>query len=126
MTATPDAFSTADLEAMLADAPLDITDYPKQETEDERKARIIDIASELVNSLSTNMSDDDAAILHKTVLHMIVSHMIGWHTTVSESNFNDDETRSAICWARDAGKFQAILCILDTIRVSDDDFTCTV
>ena len=126
MTATPDAFSTADLEAMLADAPLDITDYPKQETEDERKARIIGLAEELVNNMANDLEGEDAAILHKVVLHMITSHMIGWHTTVSEHNINRDETRNGIGWARDAGKFQAILCILDTIGVSDDDFTCTV
>ena len=32
MTATPDSFSTADLEALLKDAPKDITDLPVEET----------------------------------------------------------------------------------------------
>ena len=35
----------------------------------------------------------------------------------------DGEHSAALGWARDAGKFQSILNILDTVEVCDDDFT---
>ena len=56
----------------------------------------------------------------------ILDRMVEWHTNVSQSLIEQGETRSAIGWARDAGKFQAALNILSTIQVSDDDLTCLV
>ena len=121
MTATPDSFSMADLEAFLSDAPQDITD---QEPVD-RKTHLIEISENAIQNVVEPLNGEDAAQVHKIILHIIVTHMIEWHSKVSASAFSDGETMAAIGWARDAGKFQAIANILDTIEVGDDDFTCT-
>jgi len=125
MTATPDAFSTADLEAMLANAPTDITDLASNEAEDtdDRVQRLIAIAEAAVNDVTDDLDGRDAAQVHKIMLHMMIARFCEWHIEVAE-RANEHCTRSAMGWARDAGKFQAIMNILSTIEVDEDDFTC--
>ena len=128
MTATPDSFSTADLEALLKDAPKDITDVPVEETPAEetpeaRQKRLIAAAQAAMNDLSEGLEGVDVAQAHKVLIHLIVERFMAWHSKVSVEN--DDLTPIArLCWARDAGKFQAVGNILDTIGLDEDDFTC--
>ena len=63
--------------------------------------------------------------IHKIMLHMIVANMIEWHSKVALQLIELAEPMHSIQWARDAGKWQAIMNILETIEVSDDDQTCT-
>tara|TARA_R100001224_G_scaffold111071_1_gene90503 strand:- start:1236 stop:1598 length:363 start_codon:yes stop_codon:yes gene_type:complete len=64
--------------------------------------------------------------VHKIMLHMIVANMCEWHSKVSLQLIESGEPDHSIQWARDAGKWQAIMNILDTISVSDDDQTCVI
>jgi hypothetical protein len=61
----------------------------------------------------------DSPVIHKVMLHMIIDNMLMWHRTVGEKLDNHS-------WSCDAGKFQAIANIIDTISVSDFDFTCDI
>ena len=65
----------------------------------------------------------NSPVVHKLMIMMIVQRFMEWHSNCSERMFDDGETRSAICWARDAGKFQALANIIDSISVGPDDFT---
>lgn len=119
MTATPDSFSMADLEALMENAPSEpevITDPEEQAQE-----RIVSIAEDALN-FATELSA--GPVVHKVMLHMIAQKMMQWHTDIGARMMDDGEYRSAMGWSRDAGKFQAILNILDTISVDNDDFTC--
>ena len=128
MTATPDSFSSIDLAKLLENAPLDIVDREPetQESDNDRQSRLIDIATNAIQSVTEDLDGAEAAQVHKVILHMLVDHMIEWHSKVSHHLIDDREAMAAIGWARDAGKFQAIANILATIECGDDDFTCTV
>ncbi len=123
MTATPDSFSTADLEALLKDAPKDITDVPVEETAETREKRLVAAAEKAMQDLTEGLEGVDVAQAHKVLIHMIVERFMAWHSRMSVEN--DELTPIArLCWARDAGKFQAVGNILDTIGLDEDDFTC--
>ena len=121
MTATPDSFSMADLEALMekAQPEPEVTTDPEKQAE----SRIISIAEDALN-FATELSE--GPIVHKVMMHMIAEKMMMWHTNISNQMMDRGDTHSAIGWARDAGKFQAIMNILDTVSVDNDDFTCTV
>ena len=125
MTATPDSFSLSDLQAMLADAPLDITDR-EPESNNDRQSRLVEIAENAIESLTNELDGGEAAQVHKIILHMLTDHMIEWHSKVAHELIKQGEDIAPIGWARDAGKFQAIANILATIECGDNDFTCTV
>lgn len=83
---------------------------------------------EEVEALAQQILDEsfetcDSPLLHKIIMIMICSNMLAWHTKMSQRAFKIGGTSPAISWARDAGKFQAILNILDTISVDEDDPT---
>ena len=128
MTATPDSFSMSDLEAMLQDAPKDITDIQPEASEDsdERADRLTRLASQALDDLIEGMDGQDAAQTEKAILHMISAKMLEWHSRVGVRLADEGDHRAAMGWLRDAGKFQAVLNILDTIGVGPDDFTCAV
>ena len=54
---------------------------------------------------------------------MIANNMLMWHSKMGENFAKSGDGEQAMGWLRDAGKFQAILNILDTISVGPDDFT---
>ena len=128
MTATPDSFSMSDLEALLQDAPQDITDIQPEASEDsdERAERLTRLAAQALDALIDEMDGVDAAQTEKAILHMIAEKMLEWHSRVGARLAEDGDIRSAMGWHRDAGKFQAVINILDTIGVGPDDFTCAV
>ena len=122
MTATPDSFSMADLEALLENAPAEpeVTTDPDNQGEE----YILSVAQEALEYATERSS---GPIVHKAMLHMITAKMMQWHTSIAAEMVDSGNIQSAIGWARDAGKFQAIMNILDTISVDeDDDFTCAV
>ena len=125
MTATPDAFSTADLEALLENALPDVTSETEDQEDDSRIRRLCTIAESAINDVADVLDGKDTAQVHKVMIHMLIQRMFEWHTSVSEHAVRDGDTQKiALGWARDAGKFQAIMNILTTIEVGDDDFTC--
>ena len=115
----PDAFSTEELQRMLAEAQPEpeVTTDPDLQSEE----YICDIAQEAIE-LATDKSA--GPMVHKVILHQIVGHMIDWHSKMAQEFMEERNYDSAIAWSRDAGKFQAIMNILSTISVDNDDFTC--
>ena len=118
----------SDLEAMLQDAPRDITDIQPEASEDtdEREDRLTKLAAQALDALTDPLDGQDAAQVEKVILHLIATKMVEWHSRVGYRIAEDGDLKSAMGWHRDAGKFQAILNILDTITVGPDDFTCCV
>ena len=122
MTPTPDSFSMADLEALLENAPAEpeVTVDPDNQSQE----YILSVAQEALE-LATERSS--GPLVHKVMLHMIAEKMLQWHTSMSADLMGEGAYIPAMGWARDAGKFQAIMNILDTITVDEDnDFTCCV
>ena len=89
------------------------------------QSQIVDLARALTEEATDNCPNP---IIHKVMLEVIISNMIHWHSVTGGSIITDDgdDVVQATAWLRDAGKFQAIANILDTINVGPDDFTCTV
>ena len=106
---------------MLAEAQPEpeVTTDPDLQSEE----YICEIAQEALD-LATDKSS--GPMVHKVMLHKIVTHMFDWHCKMANSLFEDDMPEQAMGWSRDAGKFQAIMNILETISVQNDDFTCTI
>ena len=118
----------SDLEAMLQDAPRDITDIQPEASEntDERQERLTSLAATTLDAMLDPLDGQDAAQVEKVILHLIAQKMVEWHSRVGHRLAEDGDTSSAIGWLRDAGKFQSILNILDTVTVGPEDFTCAV
>ena len=118
----------SDLEAMLQDAPKDITDIQPEASEDSenRTERLTRLAAQALDNLIDEMDGVDAAQTEKAILHMIAEKMLEWHSRVGMRLADEGDHRSAMGWLRDAGKFQAVLNIIETIGVGPDDFTCGV
>jgi len=122
MTASvPNEISMDDLTAALESAPaeeelrsnLDKREY-SQEYIEQVASDALDMASDLVKD----------PLVHKVMAMMIVNRMISWHTMVGDSQLEDGNQETAVCWYRDAGKFQAMMDSLIQITVGDSDFTC--
>ena len=114
MTASiPSSFNPEELQELL--------DAKKNETGELTSEQMIATAEYCVDR-ALEEAGANSAVVHKLMVLMITQRFIEWHTNCSERMFDDDQTNSAICWARDAGKFQAIATILDGITVGPDDF----
>ena len=120
----PDSFSSEELVRMLADAPSDVTDQPQADGPYSglTKEQVIELAETTVQNLHEQCGHP---IAQKVVLDIIIRAFLGWHSESGMKESRAGDHRSALFWSRDAGKFQAIMCILDTIGVCDDDFTVT-
>ena len=118
----------SDLEALLEDAPRDITDIQPEASEDsdDRQERLSLIAARGLDAIIKDLDGADACQVEKVILHLITDKMIEWHSRVGARMAEKGDNHSAMGWHRDAGKFQAIANILDTITVGPEDFTCTV
>ena len=116
----PDAFSPEELQRMLAEAQPEpeVTTDPDYQSDE----YICEIAQEAID-----LACDKSAgpMVHKVMLHQIIQHMFDWHVNMANKLLEDGMTDPAMGWARDAGKWQAIMNILSTISVQNDDFTCT-
>lgn len=126
MTATPDSFSLADLEALFEDAVREEDITPEIDPDDCSQEFITSTAATALDKLMEPLSGKQACMVEKVILHLVTQRMIDWHSRVGVQLADSNASRSSVGWSRDAGKFQAILCILDTIGVSDDDFTFSV
>ena len=120
-TSVPNEISMDDLTAALESAPaeeelrsnLDKREY-SQEYIEQVASDALDMASDLVKD----------PVVHKVMAMMIINRMVSWHTMVGDSQLKDGNQDTAICWFRDAGKFQSMLDSLIQITVGDSDFTC--
>lgn len=120
-SSVPESISMDDLTAALESAPaeeelrsnLDKREY-SQEYIEQVASDALDMASDLVKD----------PVVHKVMAMMIINRMVSWHTMVGDSQLKDGNQDTAICWFRDAGKFQSMLDSLIQITVGDADFTC--
>ena len=118
----PDSISFDDLQAHLDDA---ITE-PKHETAGERVERLCDIAEKACEF--DELDGLDEAMVHKVMLLELATRFMHFHNHAGSKILSDDprDERKQACsqaWFRDAGKFQAIVNILHTIEITDEDFT---
>ena len=117
----PDSISFGDLEKLQAEASKEADVKPAPRFGGCTQEVIEDLVAQKLSEISEKC---EHPVAHKVAMMMILDNMLEWHTRVSRSLIEDGDACHAIGWARDAGKFQAIANILDTISVSDDDFTC--
>ena len=118
-TSVPDGISFDKLQSLIEDAPTDIVD---QVNDDEK---LNDFEAKLNAAMEAFEEIADDAVTAKAAVQSIVARMFEWHSAVSENQMERGEHQSALGWARDAGKFQAVMNILLTISVGPDDPTCT-
>ena len=115
----PDAFSTEELQRMLAEAQPE----PEVTTDPDLQSQeyICEIAQEAIDLACAKSS---GPMVHKVMLFQILSNFVEWHNKVAKNKFEDGEFDCGAAWLRDAGKFQACMNILSNVTVGPDDFTC--
>ena len=111
----PDSISPEALQEHLENAVVDepIDDLPED---------LFDQAEHWVQQASSN--SDNPMIVHKLMIVAIVDRMIQFHERVAE-RMDEEGDGPAKAWLKDAGKFQAIMNILQTIECGPDDPICT-
>ena len=108
-----DLYAAAPLEDQTPDTPFDTPLFGSQElTQDE----LMEAAVTLVDE-SMDICGDP--VFHKAIVAIIISKMVEWH---KECSWKQESPESTGAWQRDAGKFQAIMDILTSLTVSNDDF----
>jgi len=112
----PDSISPEVLQEHLENAVVDepINDLPED---------LFDQAEHWVQQASSN--SDNPMIVHKLMIIAIVDRMIQFHEGIAERMDEKGDGRQAGVWLKDAGKFQAIMNILQTIECGPDDPICT-
>ena len=138
----PDGFSIEQLQSMHEEAipeavahAVELTqgcDHPEDETcphcsngstygpNDLTVEQVCDISQKGLEDINDAVGHP---IGHKVAAIAIMTNMLDWHSRMAKSLMEEGEHSAALGWARDAGKFQSILNILDTVEVCDDDFT---
>ena len=111
----PDSISSEALQEHLENAVVDepIDDLPED---------LFDAAEYWVQRASS--SSDNPMIVHKLMIVAIVDRMIQFHERVAERIEEEDDGGHPSAWLKDAGKFQAIMNILQTIECGPDDPMC--
>ena len=119
----PDSFNLDELSAMLENAPQE-DDLHSSDTNSDKEItpELIEDAAEQALNFATELCPDP--LVHKLMMMAICNRMIQWHTSIGEKQYEDDNTEAAICWLRDAGKFQNMMDSLLNIAIGPDDFTC--
>lgn len=114
----PDSFNLDELQAMLETAPSE-NEVSDSDCSSDNDSILDDVESAMaaVNKIT------DQALAHKLVAIQILHNLFEWHDAVGAKCIRNAESDQAKSWLKDAGKFQAIMNILQTISVDDDDFT---
>jgi hypothetical protein len=120
MSSIPDSISTEKLEELHCDAIIeeilteDSTPLKDKEWTPQDYCRIADEFVEKIEEYSDPMID-------KMIIMSRIGRLMAFHSEMS-TDIPESETIGKLCWARDAGKLQAIMCILDGICMGDNDF----
>ena len=120
----PDGISFSDLQALVKDAPEETTIVPtggpyNGMTEEELKDLTDTFIDKIIDANSHPM-------LGKAIAWRILNHFMEWHTAAGMKQIEDGEAENGMYWLRDAGKFQAIGNLLQTINVGPHDFITPV
>ena len=114
----PDSFNLDELQAMLDNAPSE-----NEVSDSDRSSDKDSILDDVESAMAAVNRITDQALAHKLVAIQILHNLFQWHEAVGAKCIRNAESDHAKSWLRDAGKFQAIMNILQTISVDDDDFT---
>ena len=129
MTASiPDGFSMGELELLQKVAAENDAEREAETAKDKSEAlydgknreEVVDIAMDLVQEAIEKCNDP---MVHKMMMIMIIDNFLEWHTKAGLAQMEEGDERSVVSWLRDAGKFQAIANILETINVGPYDWT---
>ena len=121
MTAVPNSFSMDELTAALESAPAEDELRSNLDKREYTQEYIEQVASDALDFASDLVKDP---LVHKIMAMMIVNRMIEWHTLIGDKQLESGTQESAVCWYRDAGKFQSMMDSLMMIAVGNNDFTC--
>lgn len=114
----PDSFNLDELQAMLDNAPSE-----NEVSDSDRSSDKDSILDDVESAMAAVNRITDQALAHKLVAIQILHNLFEWHDTVGGNCVSDSNLDQAKSWLKDAGKFQAIMNILQTISVDNDDFT---
>ena len=119
MTASvPDGMSFSDLESLLETAPSDVTDAPQSDDKEDTRSDLQKVADKHLQNAIDEVNDP---MVHKLMIMRALSNMVDWHNRTGSSHFEDDDTDMGGAWLRDAGKFQACMDIMMSIKIGPDD-----
>ena len=119
----PNSISTADLQK-LADAAKEAGSNQEAEEEKTYSGLTIDELWDVADEGLTLIQEKCPHPLgHKVAAIIVMGNMLNWHNKMAEGMMEDSEFKPAASWLKDAGKFQAIMNILQTIEIGDDDPT---
>ena len=119
----PNSISTADLQK-LADAAKEAGSDEETEEEKTYSGLTFDEVWDVADEGLTHIQEKCAHPLgHKVAAIIVMGNMLNWHTKMAEQMMEDGEFGPAAGWLKDAGKFQSIMNILQTIEIGDDDPT---
>ena len=119
----PDGISANDLQAFAENAAPDITDVVKEvgpfagKTKDQVEA----IVDKIVDDMHAECNHP---MIAKAVMMRLIDALLGWHSHQGAEFTEEGDVRQAMGWLRDAGKFQALANILDTVSVCKEDYLC--
>ena len=120
MSNIPDSISTEKLEELHCDAIIE-----EILTEDSTPLKARDWTKEdylkIVDKLDDVVEEYCDPVVDKLLLMARVGRLMAFHSEMS-TDVPESEAIGKLCWARDAGKLQAIMCILDGICMGDNDF----
>ena len=120
-TSVPDGISFSDLQALAKQAPEEASvptgPYAGMD-QDELLKLVDDIVDEAHQKCAHPM-------IAKLLIVEIASRLLGWHTKSGLDVAEDGDSKTAMYWLRDAGKLQAVMCLMDGISMGPDDFTFT-
>ena len=122
-TSVPDGLSFSDLKQFAEEAK-ERESKPKPEVptfgdKEYTADKLTDLARKFLNDASDEINDP---MIHKIMALEIISNMARWHSDTGARVFEDDSD-CALAWIRDAGKFQAIIDILCSINLGENDWT---
>ena len=120
MTASiPDGISFSDLQKLAKKAPED-TSAPKGPFDGLTKEELLELVDTTVDELHEKCGHP---MIAKVIIIDVVSRLLNWHSQSGLNESEEGENKSAMYWHRDAGKLQAILCLIDGISMGPGDFT---
>ena len=124
----PDGFSMGELEILQQVAAANDAEREAEAAEanahgpydGKTQDEVINLAADFVHGAIEQCNDP---MVHKMMMSMIIDNFLEWHTKAGITEMENDNVRSTVCWLRDAGKFQAMHNILDTISCGPNDWT---
>ena len=119
MTASiPDGISFSDLQALAKDAPEE-TSAPAGPYSGLTKDELLELVDTTIDELHEKCGHP---MIAKALIIDVASRLLNWHCESGLNQSEEGENKSAMYWHRDAGKLQAILCLIDGISMGPDDF----